>query len=179
MATTTTTKNISGKRLKSLVLFPHRNENTFPDLKNLCGSALLISGCLNQKLYGPWGKGLAHKSFVSPAMPRPPTPTLDLGGDVTHLLLGLCFSPSALSSLAVQKSCLGFPHLWKRTTWFTKSRKSSVDMWAAVWGRGSIVVPRDVKHCHQIKAQSKFITQLSGVHVKGKAKGWTSLQGMS
>lgn len=164
---TTTTKNISGK-LRSLVLFPHRNENTFPDLQNLCGSALLISGCLNQKLHGPSRKGLAHKSFVSPAMPWPPTPPLDSGGDVTHLLLGLCFSPSALKPLAVQKICLAFLHLWKCAMWFPKSRKSSLDAWAASWGRGSIVV--DVKIGHQIKAQSRFITQLSGVRVKAKPK---------
>lgn len=118
-------KSILGKGLKSLVLVPHRNKNTFPDLGNLNGRALLISSC--QKLHGPTEKGLARRSFAGPATPWPPTPRLDFGGDITHLLLLSALLPCLPRNLWQRWTawCFALLFLLKCEKWFTRNKKSS------------------------------------------------------
>lgn len=153
------TKTISGKRLKSLVLVPHRNKNTFPDLRNLCGSALLISGCLSQKLHGPSEKGLARRSFAGPATLWP---HLDFGGDITPLLL------LSVVLLNLPRSFWQYRRTARSFAFFSspvemckviheKIRKASLDLEAAIWGRCNLVLAWEIKYHRQIKPQSKFI----------------------
>jgi len=122
-------KSISGKCLKNLVLLPHRNEKTFPNLRNLCGSALLISGCLNQKLHSPSEKGLAHMSLAGPAMLWSNPSLLGLWWGYRPSSAALCFPPPpAQKPLAMQNClifCLAFLHLLKCAKWVTKKKKSS------------------------------------------------------
>lgn len=100
------------------------------DLRNLCERALLISGCLSQKLHGLSEKGMARRSFAGPATPWPPTPCLDFWWEYHPSSAALCSpSPSAQKPLAMQKNCLmfclAFLHLLKCAKWFTKNKKSS------------------------------------------------------
>lgn len=117
-------KATSGKCSKSLVLVPHWNENTSPDTRSLCGSTILISGCLSQKLHGLSEK----RSFAGPVTPWPLTPCLDFSGDITHLLLLSVLLPRLPSSLwqcrrTAQCFALFFFTCWNAQSGSQKPRK--------------------------------------------------------
>lgn len=105
----------------------HTGMKTFPDLRNFCGNALLISGCLSQKLHSLLEKQLACRYFAGPAILWPTLSCLDFGGDITQTSATLC-SPTlpAQKPLAMRRNCLifclAFLHLLKCAKGFTKTK---------------------------------------------------------
>lgn len=118
--------------MKSLVLVPHQNENTFPDLRNLLGSALLISHYLCQKPPVLLETALICGLLAVLATLWPPAPLLDFDKDATHpsSFAALCMPPM-LSQKPPEKqnSCLkshvAFLHLWKCSKLFTNNNNNN------------------------------------------------------